>query len=133
MNPITILLILALSVAIWWFVRKRRESAADDATTEVRKAAANTQFHAVSIRFSGQACGPAKDMIGRRFLATAAPKLPLPDCDVLDCECRFTHHDDRRAGRDRRSPFAAGGVGGGTGSYDSEQRHGGDRRKSDDD
>ena len=58
MNPMTILLILALSVAIWWFVRKRRESVADDATTEVRKAAENTQFHAVSIRFSGQACDP---------------------------------------------------------------------------
>jgi hypothetical protein len=133
MNPITMFFILALLAAIWWVLRRRRETAADEAQADVRRPAANTQFHAVSIRFSGRACDAAKEMTGKRFLATAAPKLPLPGCDVQDCGCRFTHHKDRRASRDRRSPFGAGGVGGGTGSYDSEQRHGSDRRKSDDD
>ena len=133
MNPITMLLILALLAAVWWLVRKRREAAAEDAQADVRRPAANAQFHAVSIRFSGRACDAAKEMTGRRFLATAAPNLPLPGCDVLDCGCRFTHHKDRRAGRDRRSPFGAGGVGGGTGAYDSEQRQGNDRRQSGDD
>jgi hypothetical protein len=133
MNPITVLLFLALLVAIWWFVRKRREAAADEARSKVRESPAKTRFHAVSIRFSDPACAAAKDMTGRRYLATAAPKLPLPDCDVLDCGCRFTHHIDRRAGRDRRSPFGAGGVSGSTGAFDSEQRIGGDRRKNDDD
>ena len=68
------------------------------------------------------------DMSGRRFLATAAPKLPLPECNVLDCNCRFAHHEDRRTHKDRRSPFGPGGSGGATGSFSSEQRDGVDRR-----
>ncbi|MGI9270400.1 MAG: hypothetical protein ACR2QT_01395 [Woeseiaceae bacterium] len=132
MNPITMLFIVALLVAIWWLVRKRREAVAEDEKTEVRTTSRNSQFHAVSIKFTGRACQAAKDMSGRRFLATAAPKLPLPQCDVLDCTCRFTHHTDRRAGRDRRSPFGAGGAAAGTGAYDSEQRAGNDRRKNND-
>jgi hypothetical protein len=37
-------------------------------------------------------------MSGKRFLSGAAPKIPLPGCDVLDCKCRFIHHKDRREG-----------------------------------
>lgn len=132
MNPITMLFILALLVAVWWLVRKRREAAIEDAEPEVRPASGNNQFHAVSIKFSGRACEAAKNMSGRRFLATAAPKLPLPKCDVLDCTCRFAHHKDRRSARDRRSPFGAGGAAAGIGASDSEQRDGDDRRKSND-
>ena len=121
--------IVALLVAIWWLMRKRREGVADDTKTEVNRPTANTQFHAVSIKYPSSACEAAKNMSGRRFLATAAPKLPLADCNVLDCSCRFTHHKDRRASRDRRNPFGPGGTGGGTGSHDAEQRDGSDRRK----
>lgn len=71
-------------------------------------------------------------MEGRRFLSTAAPKLPLPACDVLECNCRFIHHKDRRTGVERRSPFAPGGVGGISGKFEQEQRKGGDRRNGDD-
>ena len=132
MNPVTMLFVLALLVSIWWLVRKRRKASDEAAKTQVRQTSANTQFHAVSIQFSGRACEAAKNMTGRRFLATAAPKIPLPDCDVLDCSCRFTHHKDRRAGRDRRSPFGPGGIGGATGAYESEHRDGSDRRQDDD-
>lgn len=130
MNPFTVTLILGLLVAIWWLVRKRREgSPQKGSSTELRQKTANTQFHAVSIKYEGRACEAAKNMSGRRFLATAAPKLPLPECDVLDCSCRFAHYDDRRSHKDRRSPFGPGGVAGGTGSFSSEQRAGSDRRR----
>ena len=56
-------------------------------------------------KFTGNACTAAREMEGRRFLSSAAPRLPLPDCDVLDCGCKFAHHPDRRAKQDRRSPF----------------------------
>jgi hypothetical protein len=75
----------------------------------------------------------AREIDGRRFLATAAPRLPLPDCNALECNCRFIHHEDRRSGKERRSPFGPGGFGGGTGSFKTEQRQGGDRRKRRDD
>lgn len=131
MNPFTMFLILALLVAIWWLIRKRNQGAAQEQKAAVaRPSSGNTQFHAVSIKLSGHSCKAAQEMSGRRFLATAAPKLPLPECDVLDCTCRFVHHDDRRSNKDRRSPFGPGGAAGGTGSFTSEQRSGKDRRKS---
>ena len=129
MSPVTMFLILALLIAIWWLVRKRREKVdVEPRKTQLRSRSSNTQFHAVSIKLSGKTCQAAMDMTGRRFLATAAPKLPLPECDVLECNCRFAHHEDRRTQKDRRSPFGPGGVGGATGSFSSEKRDGVDRR-----
>ena len=130
MNPLTLFMIVALLVAIWWLVRKRREKVSvEPRITQHRPGSSNTQFHAVSIKYSGKTCQAAMDMSGRRFLATAAPKLPLPECDVLECNCRFAHHEDRRTHKDRRSPFGPGGTSGATGSFSSEQRDGSDRRK----
>lgn len=129
MNLMTMFLILALLAAIWWLVRKRREGISEAPVSRARPKSTSTQFHAVSIQYSGKACQAAIDMSGRRFLATAAPRLPLPECDILECNCRFSHHDDRRSHKDRRSPFGPGGVGGSTGSFATEQRDGSDRRK----
>ena len=125
-------LLLILLIAIWTLIRIRKSSGTDQTKTTVKAHKGNAVYHAVSIKLSGYACKAAKDMTGRRFLSTAAPKLPLPDCDVLDCKCCFVHHKDRRAGKDRRSPFAPGGFAGGTGRFDAEQRKGEDRRASDD-
>ena len=72
-------------------------------------------------RYSENACLAAKQMTGRRFLASAAPKLPLPECTVAECHCSFTHHDDRRSGYDRRSPFG-GTISDGTGTFEQERR-----------
>ena len=130
MNPVAIFLILVLLVALWWLIRKRSEGVSESPASQPRVKSGNTQFHAVSIKYSGTACKAAMEMSGRRFLATAAPKLPLPECDVLECNCRFAHHDDRRSNKDRRSPFGPGGVAGSTGSFSQEQRTGEDRRKS---
>lgn len=132
MNLITMFLLLALLAAIWWLLRTRKETSGDAPNSAVAQPkSSDSQFHAVSIKTSGQACKAAQEMSGRRFLATAAPRLPLPECDVLECNCRFAHHDDRRSNKDRRSPFKPGGVAGSTGSFSSEQRDGTDRRKSD--
>ena len=125
-------LLLILLIAIWVLIRIRKSSAADQTKTTVKTNKGNAVYHAVSIKLSGHACKAAKDMTGRRFLSTAAPKLPLPGCDVLDCKCCFVHHKDRRAGKDRRSPFGPGGFAGGTGRFEAEQRKGEDRRASDD-
>ena len=121
-------LILVLLLLVWLFIR-RRQTTANEATrpaTQARKS--NTVYHAVSIKFSSNACSSAKELEGRRFLSSAAPKLPLAECDVLECNCRFAHHQDRRTGKDRRSPFGAAGFGSVTGKYAQEQREGKDRR-----
>ncbi len=126
-------IIVVALLLIWLWVRRRNASTNDQAKLAApRVGQKSTEFHAVSIRFESNACKAAREMEGRRFLSSAAPRLPLPECDVLDCNCRFIHHKDRRSGTDRRSPFGPGGVGGGTGRYEQEQRKGRDRRKSDD-
>jgi hypothetical protein len=132
MNLTLLILLLLLLIAGWAFIRLRSSSPDHRSDTKVRVNKGNTAYHAVSIKLSGHACKAAEEMTGRRFLSTAAPKLPLPGCDVLDCNCRFVHHKDRRAGHDRRSAFGPSGVSVGTGRFDAEQRKGGDRRSSDD-
>ena len=126
-------LILVVMLLIWLFVRRRQGQLPQQPEPAPKQVShKSTDYHAVSIRFESNACKAARDMEGRRFLSSAAPRLPLPECDVLECNCRFIHHKDRRSGRDRRSPFGPGGIGGSTGKYDQEQRTGKDRRKGDD-
>jgi hypothetical protein len=124
----------AVILIAWLYLRRRNEARkAQEVAAASAKKATNTAFHAVSIKFGKHACAAAKGMTGQRFLASQAPQIPLPDCDAATCECRFTHHTDRRSGKDRRSPFGAGSVGGGTGRFDAERRQKSDRRKSHDD
>lgn len=133
MNLPLVALLFVLLLAIWLFVRSRQSSDSKDEQPTTRSSQADTVYHAVSIRVSSNACSAARDMEGRRFLSAAAPKLPLPGCEVLDCNCRFAHHKDRRAGKDRRSPFSTSGFGGSAGSDEEELRGGKDRRRRDDD
>lgn len=133
MSFTTMLFVLAAIFAAWLVLRSRRRS--DDATANdpaKLKAAKDTTYHAVSIKYAGSACEAAKAMVGRRFLASGAPRLPLPECDANACECRFVHYDDRRSGRDRRSPFQQAAGLDGSGAYKEEQREGGDRRREPD-
>jgi LPXTG-motif cell wall-anchored protein len=121
----------ALVLLIVWLFLRRRRDAAQSPAQKAPEDKGRSAYHAVSIKFDEGACEAAKAMGGRRFLANAAPRLPLPECDALECRCRFVHHADRRSGRDRRSPFAAAGYGGGTGSFEKERRGTSGRRKSD--
>ncbi len=44
------------------------------------------------------ACDAVKAIAGKPFLASdnATPLIPLPDCDVPNCQCSYQHRDDRR-------------------------------------
>lgn len=129
----TSLLWLAVVLLIAWLLLRQRGKSEEKQQPSSLKDTGNTAYHAVSIKFEKYACEAAKEMEGRRFLSSAAPRLPLPECNALECRCHFVHHKDRRAPRDRRSPFAAAGFGGGsTGSYEKERRERSDRRKGDD-
>lgn len=127
---LTILVGAVVLLVLWLYLRNQGKSQ-QSAEAEKPKTAENTAYHAVSIKFDQNACDAAKEMSGRRFLSNAAPRLPLPECKALECRCRFVHHKDRRAGKDRRSPFAASGYSGGTGSFEKERRERRDRRKDD--
>ena len=118
--------LLVLTVA-WVIVRIRQNKAATKAELNPQSKIQG-EYHALAIKYSENACDAAKAMTGRRFLSNAASRLPLPECDFLECRCQFAHHDDRRAGRDRRSPFDPAGATDGTGSYEKERRERTDRR-----
>jgi len=121
--------LLLVAIASLLYYRRRRTMQQTGAEKPDRRAAnTESRYHAVSIRFDANACAAAKELAGTRFLATEAPNLPLAKCDSSSCKCRFVHHQDRRSGKDRRSPFAAGGIPGGTGKFDAERRAGNDRR-----
>ena len=126
------LLIGALMLLVLWHYVRNRGSSKKTSVPEKPRSPQDTAYHAVSIKFDAKACEAAKKMSGRRFLSNAAPRLPLPDCNALECRCRFAHHKDRRVAKDRRSPFGAAGHRGGTGSYEKERRENRDRRKNTD-
>jgi hypothetical protein len=57
------------------------------------------RFHAVTVVARDEACADARALKDMRLLSADAPRLPMRDCDHPErCECRFVHHDDRRAG-----------------------------------
>ena len=79
--------LLVLTVA-WLVVRIRQNKAAVIAESKPAAKDSGT-FHAVAIKCSDNACDAAKAMTGRRFLSGAAPRLPLPECDFLECSCQI--------------------------------------------
>jgi hypothetical protein len=130
---VTISIVLTV-ILIALIVMSRRNQVTDDnraAHAGHGQARRNTQFHAVSIQSVDSACEAAKGIQGQRFLSSAAPRLPLPECDAAECRCRFAHHKDRRSGEDRRGSHARNMIAD-TGGFDGkERRYRGDRRGND--
>ena len=131
---VELLIGLLAILIVAWYVMKKRGQAGTERPEPIRSPGSKTsKFHAVSILFEPDACAAAREMAGRRFLSSAAPKLPLPGCDAPSCKCHFKHHADRRSGKDRRNPFSPAGLSAATGNYRQERRSGKDRRRDDDD
>ena len=130
---ISMAIVLIVILALVFLLTRRKDPAPDKrprAASPV-KSSATSEFHAVSLKYPSTACSAAKSLEGKRFLSNAAPRIPLADCDVLECKCRFVHHKDRRAGDDRRDPYSQG-FGGETGKHPIEQRKRRDRREDSD-
>ena len=60
----------------------------------------------LSIEPGSHACAAVRQVEGKRFLASSAPMLPLPNCGTPRCACKYQHYQDRRTNRDRRVNFA---------------------------
>ena len=133
MRTVLLLLVVGLLIA-WYFYRQGLDKPEERKDRRISPALKNSsKYHAVSIKPGAYACSAANDLAGDRFLASEAPSLPLPDCDAAECDCHFTHHKDRRTGKDRRSPFTSGGIAAATGTFAGERRKGEERRDDLDD
>ena len=130
---ISMAIVLIVILALVYLLTRRKDSAPAKRPGAARplQSVATSEFHAVSLKFSSAACSAAKSLKGKRFLSNAAPRIPLADCDVLECKCRFVHHKDRRAGDDRRDTYGQG-FGGETGKHPIEQRKRPERREDSD-
>lgn len=85
-----------------WFLRKRIDAQVRNSGRPMEHRRLVNPYHAVSIETGAKACKAARAIEGHRFLASAAPKLPLRECSLATCQCKYVHHNDRRSQRDRR-------------------------------
>ena len=75
---------------------------ANPAGTDLEESS-GSRYPAVSVRTSRNGCPAAEALRGQRFLPEEAPPLPLPGCTWARCNCKYSHHVDRRSGNlDRR-------------------------------
>jgi hypothetical protein len=87
-----------------------------------------SDFRAVSIACGGSGCAAAKSLVGKRFLLSRPPRLPLADCSWPGtCACKYLKHEDRRKPGDRRNDNVKVRVAKGS----SESRKSRGRRTSD--
>ena len=132
MRTVLLLLVLGLLIA-WYFYRQGLDKPEERQDRRIARGPKDSsRYHAVSIKPGAYACRAANEIAGQRFLASEAPSIPLPGCTANECDCHFTHHNDRRTGKDRRSPFTSGGIAAATGSFPGERRQGQDRRDESD-
>jgi hypothetical protein len=106
MNNWLYVLILIVVAVIWLLLKwsKANLSSAQKPASATSKR--KKEFDAVSIKIGPRACTAAKYLIGKRFLSSQAPALPLSKCDISDCQCKYGYYKDRRSEDDRRFPSA---------------------------
>ena len=126
---LTIALILTILLIALLVVSKRSKSPSQSRPTVLTEGQTTTtsKFHAVSVHSASSGCDAAKSIEGKRFLSSAAPRIPLPECDVRECKCRFIHHADRRSGGDRRGRMPANMIAS-TRTYGGKERRYRERR-----
>ncbi len=99
--------------------------AGDAGVARVRAREGDQPWRAVVVVAPETACRAARELGDRCFLASAAPALPLPACDLPDdCDCTFRHQVDRRRRQRRIASHDDAGP-------SAERRRGAGRRSTD--
>lgn len=63
---------------------------------------ADTRWRAVKVAPGLICCDAVSELSGQVFLSRLSPKLPMDECTVEECRCKYIHLEDRRNGGDRR-------------------------------
>lgn len=94
-NPMTVLISFVVHSINRW---RGKPNDSPEAFQERKRIETRGPWRAVEIVSSSFRCAASKQVKGKRFLCTEAPKLPLPGCNAAQCNCRYKHFSDRRAG-----------------------------------
>ncbi len=109
-----IMIFAALTIGVLFLLLPRFSSGnrSQGKTKTVKRSASPAQrnpYQAVSVMSSRVACTAVGRIKDQRFLTADAPLLPLPDCSVKECNCKYAHHPDRRdKSNDRRTHYSLG-------------------------
>ncbi len=97
-------IIVSLAVVYWVAKTRKRPSAQTlAANTKRRQQSRSAAFHAVSVRPGGCGCEAVNALYGERYLTRDdVPNLPLAECTLVKCTCRYVHHEDRRSRQGNR-------------------------------
>jgi hypothetical protein len=104
-----VLLFLIVGAVAWLLLALLRGGKESGKFPVARSESANSgigeavRYPGVSIRTYRNGCPAAEGLKGQRFSPEDAPSLPLAECIWSRCNCKYSHHVDRRAGNhDRR-------------------------------
>lgn len=95
-NPITIVVNFVVHSINRW--RGKPDDNYLNALQARKRIESRNPWRAVEIASNTASCAASKQVKGRRFLCTEAPRLPLPGCNAAQCKCRYKHFPDRRTG-----------------------------------
>lgn len=114
----TVAIVLLVLLAVCFVIAKRKPAGGPGVVgLNVRKSPRKStkssitpknHWGATSIFHDEKACDAVKAITGNRYLDSERniPRLPLPDCDATQCNCRYARHEDRRDDtEDRRSLY----------------------------
>ena len=89
---------------------KAGQNAKGTVSTRAPAQSPRNPYRATSIGFRGTACDAVKSTSGKRFLDIdkVTPILPMVDCNLSCCNCKYARHDDRREVHEDRRPPGAG-------------------------
>ena len=106
---------LAIVLGYLWYVRQQTPhhhlpqtpaSLSKPLLAKTQEKAETSDYRCVVIKTGQQTCAKVRELAGKPILLNEAPLLPLTECDVARCNCKFTRHEDRRM-NDRRTFFGA--------------------------
>ena len=91
--------------------------------SKAAKAAMTSRYRGVEVIPEGSSCcNSAREVVGKRFLSTEVPQLPLPDCDRAICNCRYELFADRRRSHREDPQLMSEGAGVGPDNRPSADR-----------
>lgn len=85
-------IVIAIAIVLGLLFVKKQKSAKLESKPKRRL----NPYKAVAVCCDESACDGAKALIGKRFLVGDTPLLPLLDCTSQKCNCKYSHHPDRR-------------------------------------